>query len=182
MLLTFASNVSMSVSLLVSAWWTWGTTLAIHGKTLLLARSLKALLIPLLLVETGCVGPARSFTTYESKAAQAADTILSSVESARLAAELSASLRAPGPYVAVLASNAEEDADSARASFDSIQPPDRSSDELRARADATFARAISTISLMRIAARREDLSTLRRLRSSLQRIIGPLDRIVNLQR
>ena len=140
-------------------------------------RSLRALLIFSAFTLSACVGPVRSFETFEGKAAGTADTILSSVQTAKLAADLTASGKASGPYVSVVVADAEQGAESARAAFDSIQPPDQTSDELRGRADALFARAISTISMMRIAARREDVATIQRLGRALQQFTAPLERL-----
>jgi hypothetical protein len=129
---------------------------------------------------TACVGPARSFDTFQAKAAQTAGAVLSSVQSARTAAQLSSTRKAPDPYLSVVISNAEEDAGSAISSFETIQPPDHASDQLRARAESLFSRAVSAISQMRIAARREDAGAVQRLGDSLGQLTEPLQSISNL--
>jgi hypothetical protein len=63
-------------------------------------------------------------------------------------------------YIAVVLSHAEDDASSVDSTFGSIQPPDPSSDRLRAELSPVLADVVDTISGMRIAARRHEWSTL----------------------
>jgi hypothetical protein len=120
----------------------------------------------------GCVqpvGPARSFDDYEHKAKDTAETVLSSVETARLAAVASGDGDVIPPFVSVLLGDVEHDATGAQSTFDGIQPPDRSSDELRAELEPLLVRATGLLADARIAARRADLEAVARLRGRLAR-------------
>jgi hypothetical protein len=62
--------------------------------------------------------------------------------------------------VAVVISDAEADASAIRGTFDSIQPPESRADRLRVELDRLLSEAVSTISNLRIAARRDDITGL----------------------
>jgi hypothetical protein len=125
-----------------------------------------------------CVGPARDFATYEGKAKESAEAILSAIGTARLSVLTSTRNGAFAPYVSILLTEAEEDAGSVQATFDSIQPPDPRSDALQEELDSVLADAVSTLTELRIAARRTDLERLPRLALSLEGIAQDLDDFV----
>jgi hypothetical protein len=79
------------------------------------------------------------------------------------------------PYLSVTIAEAEDDATSIQGAFDSIQPPDQRSDQLRDELDALLSSAVSTISEMRIAARRADFAAAERMARSLSDISDRLD-------
>ncbi len=128
--------------------------------------------VPLALA--ACVGPARSFTAYEGKAGATAETALSAVQTARLTAENATRGRAFGPYVSVVLSESEEQASSAQGLFDSIQPPDAPSDDLRTELDAILDHAIEVLADLRITARRHRLDLLRAIARPLKDVAADL--------
>jgi hypothetical protein len=122
-----------------------------------------------------CVGPARSFGAYEGKAGATANDMLSAVQTVRLAADTAARHRAFGPYLSVVINDAERDASAIQGAFDSIQPPDGSSDRLRRELDSLLAQAVSTIADLRIAVRRGELDRLAVIAEPLRSLAGRLD-------
>jgi hypothetical protein len=134
-----------------------------------------ALLASIVLGLSGCVAPARTYADYEGKAARTADTVLSSVETARLAATAAGQDDALAPYLSVVLGEAEGDASSARGLFDSIQPPDPRSDRLRARLDRIMDQAIQGLAVLRISARRGEVARLPQLAGPLGSVSGELD-------
>jgi hypothetical protein len=125
-----------------------------------------------------CVGPARDFATYEGKAKNSAEAVLSAVETARLSVRTSSRGGAFAPYVSIILTEAEEDAGSVQATFDSIQPPDAQSDSLQEELDRLFVRAVSSLTDLRVAARRTQLDALPRLARPLDGIAEDLERFV----
>jgi len=113
-----------------------------------------------LLALGACVGPARTFAKYESKAVHTAKDTRSAVQTARLAARAAAGRKAFGPYLSVTISEAEDDASSIQQTFDSIQPPDAEADHVRDELDGLLDDVVSTLGDLRIAARRGQLDRL----------------------
>src|SRR5689334_15483689 len=111
-------------------------------------------------VASSCVLPARSFAAYEGKAVQSAKESESAVGTALLGASQLVDHKTTATAGSVTMSNAEADANAAWAAFDSVQPPNHRSDELRSQLDQIQQAATSTIADMRIAARRGDLDSL----------------------
>jgi hypothetical protein len=130
----------------------------------------------------GCVGPARWFGAYEGKAVATADQMASAVETARLTAEVAATSNGLGPYLSVALADAEEDATSIRDAFDSIQPPDDRADGLRDQFDGLLSHAASTLSEMRIAARRGDFGRIEALAGPLQALSQQLHAFADAHR
>ena len=132
-------------------------------------------LLALVLVASACVQPvtpARTFDDYEHKAKDTAESALSSVQTARLAARVGARGDAFGPYVSVILSESETGAAHASSVFGGIQPPDEHADRLRSRLTRLLNRADGDLARLRIAARRGELDRLQRLAQPL----GPLSR------
>lgn len=109
-------------------------------------------------VLTGCVGPARTTESYTKKASSTVKDTISAVETARLAVDATSRDRATGPYLSVLLSSTEEEASQIQATFDSIQPPGKASDQVRDDVDGLLTEAVSVLGDLRIAARRGDTS------------------------
>lgn len=107
-----------------------------------------------------CVAPARTSAAYEGKAVSTAETALSAVAAARLAARLAADGGAFGPYVATTIADAESDVRSAHGLFDSVQPPDAVSERLRVELDGILTQATNEITALRIRARWTDFTAL----------------------
>ena len=131
----------------------------------MLGRAVTWLLIALLCA--GCVGPARSFDTYEGKAATTADSVGSAVETARLAVDAASEGRAFSPYLSVVFAEAEDDAGASGATFATIQPPDERSAALRTELLDLVGRAEDVLADLRISVRWGELDR-------LDEIAGPL--------
>ena len=112
--------------------------------------------------------PARTRDDYAHKAKDTAESVLSSVQTARLAARAGTDGDAFGPYVSVMLSESEDAAAKAQGSFDRVQPPDRWSDATRDRLGRLLNRSNDALSRLRIAARRGELDSLARQAQVLQ--------------
>jgi hypothetical protein len=108
----------------------------------------------------GCVAPARSDSGYDERAAQTAKAALAEVQTARLAIRAAAAGKASARYLAVLLSSAETTVSDITGTFDSIQPPSTSSDDLRDALGKTLSDAEDTLAMLRIEVRRGHLDTL----------------------
>ena len=124
------------------------------------------------------VGPARTFDSYQHKAKDTAETTLSSVQTGRLGAQTARRDDAFAPYLAVLLSNAEDEASGAQTTFDSVQPPNDRSDNLRDDLDPLLTRAVDALSQARIAARRADFDELAKQARPLARSARALNRFL----
>lgn len=131
--------------------------------------------VALVALGTACVAPARSAAAYEGKAADSASSAVSAVRTAILVAGLGAAGRSFPPTVSVLLSEAEDDADATEAAFSSIQPPEPASDELRAELEPMLIKASKRLAMLRIAARRADLTLLPALALPLERLADKLE-------
>jgi hypothetical protein len=123
--------------------------------------------------------PARTADDYRHKAKDTAESVLSSVQTARLAARAGTRGDAFGPYVSVLLSESEVGADGAQSSFESVQPPDHVSDLTRARLTRLVQRSGDVLSRLRITARRGELDRLARQAAPLRRIARELRNFID---
>ncbi len=114
--------------------------------------------------------PARTRDDYAHKAKDTAESVLSSVQTARLAARVGTDGDAFGPYVSVLLSESEDTAAEAQGSFDRVQPPDDWSDATRTRLGRLLDRSNDGLSRLRISARRGELDRLARQAKPLHRL------------
>jgi hypothetical protein len=128
------------------------------------------------LLGAACVAPARTESSYEGKAADTADAVVSAARTVLLTARAGAENRSFAPIVSVTVANAGTDAASARDAFVSIQPPDARSDALRRRLLPELQRAVDTIELVRIAARRAELDRLPEIAAPLGDLADRLER------
>ena len=124
------------------------------------------------------VGPARTFDSYEHKAKHTAETALSAVQTGRLGAQSARRDDTFAPYLAVLVSDAENTASGAQTTFDSVQPPNGKSDDLRDDLDPLLTRAVDALSQARIAARRADFDEVAKQGPNLAKSARELDRFV----
>jgi hypothetical protein len=122
--------------------------------------------------------PTRTFDDYSLKAKDTAESVLSSVETARLAARVGSEGRAFGPYLSVVLSEADRGVGHAQSVFEGIQPPDRHADAVRRRLSRLVDRASERVSGLRIAARRGDIDTLGRRAAPLRRISRELNAFI----
>ncbi len=122
--------------------------------------------------------PARTYDAYERKAKDTAESILSSVETARLVARVATDGDAFGPYVSVMLSESETAVGDASASFAGLQPPDARADRLRADLTEIASQADDIVSELRIDARRGMLNGLARTARPLADVSARLERFI----
>ena len=115
-------------------------------------------------VLAGCVdhpvGPARSYESFAAKASTTAASALSAVETVRLLATAAAEGRTFGPYTSVAVSEQEDALSGVQGTFESIQPPDDRSVELRDELSTVLSRAVGNVADVRIEVRRGNLAGL----------------------
>jgi len=141
-----------------------------------LPRGLPTVVVGMTFLLAACVGPAPSAGSYEGKAGVTAEDMRSVVETARSGVALTMSHKAFAPYVSEVLHYAEDDVSSIQGAFDSIQPPDDRSDQLRTTLDDLLSSAVSTLSDLRIAARRGDFAKVAQLAGPLPKLSRELER------
>jgi hypothetical protein len=103
------------------------------------------------------VGPARTRDDFERKARTTLEDTLSAIETVRLVAEASSAGNTFGPYSSVSVSEQEDALVDISGDFGSIQPPDATSDAVRAEVAAVVQSAIDHVAAVRISIRRGQL-------------------------
>jgi hypothetical protein len=125
----------------------------------------------LALTLVGCiphpVSPARTFATYEGKAVTTAESAQSAVETVMLSAGAASRGNSFGPFVSVVISEQEEALSGVQGTFDSVQPPDQRSDDLRDELDRLLSSALGHVADVRVAARRGQLGDLKEVATPL---------------
>jgi len=123
-----------------------------------------AAVLLVLALATGCVshpvGPARTFESYEDKAATTAEAALSAVSTTILAAQVGTDGDAWGPYLSILVSEQEDEIVGVQGTFASVQPPDARSDALRTQLDDILQPAVDHVTDVRLTVRRGRLDDL----------------------
>jgi hypothetical protein len=130
----------------------------------------------LLFMLVACVAPARTFDSYEGKAADTAESVVSAIETARLAVTAAREHRAFPPYLSVVLAEAEQGAGDSGDTFGAIQAPDERSARLRGTLLALVSRAESVLADLRIAVRLGELDRLSELARPLPGLSEQLDR------
>ena len=136
----------------------------------------RTVVVGALLACAGCVLPARSSSAFEGKAVESAKSAYGAVATALLTAREASSGKLTAAYASVAMADAEKDANGAQSSFDSIQPPDRRSDQLRDDLDRMLSDAVSGIAQLRTEARRGHLASLAHQARDLHDVAKRLDR------
>jgi hypothetical protein len=112
-------------------------------------------------VLSGCVGPARTTHTYESKAVRTANDSLSQLQTALLSVDTSLRGRMMQAYLETVLSESEDAFSSIQNTFDSIQPPNTErADRLRSSLDTLLSDGADGLAQLRILARRQDTNQL----------------------
>jgi polyhydroxyalkanoate synthesis regulator phasin len=124
-----------------------------------------------------CAGPTTGAHDYRLKLANTAEALESSAQTVIMAGDLLDKGRAYQPYAANVISDAEDDATSVQETFDSRQPPDTASDQLRQQADNTIEDVVGAISDARIAARASELSDLTSALDQLRELLSDLQKL-----
>ena len=125
------------------------------------------------------MSPARTRDDYAHKAKDTAESVLSSVQTARLAANAGTDGDAFGPYVSVMLSESEDAAEKAQGSFNRVQPPDHWSDATRERLGRLLDRSNEGLSRLRITARRGELGRLARQAEALRPVAKQLQAFID---
>jgi hypothetical protein len=123
---------------------------------------------------TACVPTARGASVYQAKAAQTAEKMASAVATGELLATLAGDGKLLGPYASTAAADAEKEAEAIRSTFDGIQPPDQTSQDLGESLDQLLEPATSTLSEMRIVARQGRVRALAGFRDDLAQLTDEL--------
>ncbi|MDT4962540.1 MAG: hypothetical protein QOF87_2187 [Pseudonocardiales bacterium] len=106
---------------------------------------------------SGCVGPAPTTHTYESKAVRTANDSLSELQTVLLSVQMTRRGRMMQVYLETVLSESEDAFSSIQNTFDSIQPPDTGrADQLRAGLDTLLSDGADGLAQLRILARRQD--------------------------
>ena len=137
------------------------------------------LTLALCVASTACVshpvGPARTFAKYEGKAATTAESALSEVQTAKLAADTAQKGNAFGPYTSQVLGDAEESIAGLDGTFGSIQPPDEHADQLAKDLGTMLGDAEDHVTDLRVAVRRGELRDLEDLIAPLEDDIDALE-------
>jgi hypothetical protein len=132
-------------------------------------------------IAAGCVGPARTHNDFQLKAKSTAETTLSAIGTTQLVAKLAAGNRAFANYLSVMIGDAEEEATGAESAFDSIQPPNEKSDELRSQLGDLLTTANDAIAQVRISVRRGQLDDAAAKQDDLEQIAQELNDFIEAQ-
>ncbi len=103
------------------------------------------------------VGPARTQDDFDRKARTTASAARSTVETVRLVAETASDGNAFGPYSGVSVSEQEDTLTEIQGDFNSIQPPNGTSDDMRAELNEILTASLHHVAAVRIAIRRGEL-------------------------
>ena len=125
-----------------------------------------------------CVGPARTFDVYASRAEKSAEQAESAIQTTLAAIDVAVAKQAFGSFISITIQDANETVDGAESGFASIQPPDQASDEVRQKVLPVLSDASDAIALARIAARRVDIESLVDLRPQLTDLSKELAQLV----
>jgi hypothetical protein len=130
--------------------------------------------LALVVALSGCVSPSRTDRDFELKAGNTAKAVASAVASVLLGADAASKHKATGPYLSVLIGSAEKDDLSVQSTFDSVQPPSSTADDLRGTVDDLLSSATTGLQNMRIAVRRGELDQLPDLADALRKTLDEL--------
>jgi hypothetical protein len=141
-----------------------------HARTCLAILGLASL--------ASCVGPARTFDVYASRAENSVEQARSAVQATLAAIDVAVAKQAFAPFVSITIQDANETVEGAESGFASIQPPDEQSDALRREVVPVLSDAAEAVAQARIAARRVDVGRLAELRPRLTDLSQQLDQLV----
>jgi hypothetical protein len=124
-----------------------------------------------------CVSPAIERSGYRGKVGHSAQKMVGIIGSAQLAAQLDLHGRMLSTVTDEIVSEAEQDAQSVLTSLDSVQPPDGASVKLRDAADQVLQNAASELSDLRIAERRHDTPSIRKMLAELSKSLADVQKL-----
>jgi hypothetical protein len=115
----------------------------------------------------GCVSPAPDEASYSDKAAMTAGAAASEVSTVRLTTQLLLADRLQRNYGDVTISASEDALSSVSQTFSVVQPPDKTSDQVRAELEQLLGDAADAVAAARIANRRDDHPAMRKAAADL---------------
>jgi hypothetical protein len=131
------------------------------------------------LVAAGCASPSPSYPDYLGKVQETATAMISAVATGQLAAGQLVAGRATGTFTDAVVTDAEKDADSIQTTLDSRQPPDDRSIALKDQADQAVQSAVTGLTDLRIAVRRNDIPGIRKAEAELAKVLPQLERFAS---
>jgi hypothetical protein len=131
------------------------------------------------LVAASCASPSPSYPDYLGKVQQTATAMISAVATGQLAAGQLLAGRSTGTFTDAVVTDAEKDADSVQTTLDSRQPPDTRSIALKDQADQAVQSAVTGLTDLRIAVRRNDIHGIRRAQAELAKVLPQLERFAS---
>ncbi len=126
----------------------------------------------------GCAGPSDSAGDYRGMARHTAKDLAGVIASARLAGRQFLDGRLPETYADYVISRAESNASSIQTTFDSRQPPDQASDDLRSKVDDPLQAATGDLTDLRVALRDGDHG---KIRKTVDELAKPLKALNDLE-
>jgi hypothetical protein len=131
------------------------------------------------LIVAGCAEPSDSYSDYQSKVQQTATAMISAVATGQLASGQLVAGRSTGAFADAVVTDAEKDASSIQTALDSRQPPDSRSIVLKNQADQAVQSAVTGLTDLRIAVRRDDVNGIREARAELAKAQKQLERFAS---
>jgi hypothetical protein len=110
---------------------------------------------------------------------QSAVALVSAVATAQLAAGQLVAGKSTGAFADAVVTDAEKDADSVQTTLDSRQPPDSRSVTLMKQADQAVQAAVTGLTDLRIAVRRDDARAIRAAQGELASALRQLNRLAS---
>jgi hypothetical protein len=129
------------------------------------------------LLTSGCVGPSRTDADYGEKVEGTARAVASAAQTALVGVGTVAKDHAYRPYLAILVRDAEDEASSAQATLDSVQPPSDRADAMHDEVADLVSGVVEVLRALRIEVRRGHLSRLAEIAAPLSSLVERLDTI-----
>jgi alkanesulfonate monooxygenase SsuD/methylene tetrahydromethanopterin reductase-like flavin-dependent oxidoreductase (luciferase family) len=131
-------------------------------------------------IAAGCAGPSRTDDDYRHKVANTAETMQGLIGTVQVALEAAARDRVPGPYLSVTLAETDDDASATVDTFDSVQPPSKTADQLRNKLDTLMQQTTSAMDDLRITVRRGDIGALPGLAKPLDKLNGEFEELAGI--
>lgn len=126
---------------------------------------------------TACAGPSRTTDDYGEKVEGTAKAVASAAQTALVGVGTVQHGNAYQPYLAILLRDAEDEAASAQATLDSVQPPSRAADAMHDEVAEVVTGVVEVLRALRIEVRRGHLSRLAEIAEPLTQLAERLDEI-----
>ena len=147
-----------------------------------MSRCARLLVLGLVALCASCAGPTVSDSALLSQASRSAQTAVSQLQTVDLAVRTQQRGDAWWSYTDVVVTSSEDALTSVEGTFDSRQPPSRTTDAAYRRTAKALADASELVTQIRISVRRGDLDSLRRQRARIAPLVKRLERLEGLGR